>query len=234
MPCSSGRSSRLPAPTQTPSDAVSRCGISSVTTVRPEGRRVTSTLMQQLLRARRGWSTGYRFDGVRDQPAAPSCVRAAGRGRQASPAVAAAPRRPPRPHRETSPAWAVDSTTIGTAGSRVSFSPPRCRRRCADRRTGRFRASRCAWSRRSPARRRGRRQNPRGCPRAPAPDSVNCRDCGKRRHQRAHGGGVAAIRLEQQALEIGRDLDVHRGRRGRYALRAARRRRSRRCAPGCR
>ena len=53
MPCSSGRSSRLPAPTQTPSEALSRCGMASVTTVRPEGRRVTSTLMQQLLRARR-------------------------------------------------------------------------------------------------------------------------------------------------------------------------------------
>ena len=42
------------APTQTPSEALCRCGIASVTTVRPEGRRVTSMLMRQLLRARRG------------------------------------------------------------------------------------------------------------------------------------------------------------------------------------
>ena len=54
MPCSSACSSRLPAPTHTPSEALCRCGIASVTTVKPEGRRVTSRLMQQLLRARRG------------------------------------------------------------------------------------------------------------------------------------------------------------------------------------
>ncbi len=51
MPCSSGFSSRLPAPTQTPSEADSRCGMRSVTTDRPEGRRVTSTLMPLLLHA---------------------------------------------------------------------------------------------------------------------------------------------------------------------------------------
>ena len=58
MPCSSGCSSRLPEPTQTPSEAVCRCGMLSVTTVRPEGRRVTSTLMPQLLRARHGSPPG--------------------------------------------------------------------------------------------------------------------------------------------------------------------------------
>ena len=47
-------SSRLPEPTQTPSEAVCRCGMLSVTTVRLEGRRVTSTLMPQLLHARHG------------------------------------------------------------------------------------------------------------------------------------------------------------------------------------
>ena len=54
MPFSSGCSSRLPAPTHTPSEALCRCGIASVTTVSPEGSRVTSMLMRQLLRARHG------------------------------------------------------------------------------------------------------------------------------------------------------------------------------------
>ena len=54
MPFSSARSSRLPEPTQTPSEALSRCGIASVTTVSPEGSRVTSMLMRLLLLARRG------------------------------------------------------------------------------------------------------------------------------------------------------------------------------------
>ena len=36
MPCSSCRSSRLPELTQTPSEAVSRCGIVSVTTWMPD------------------------------------------------------------------------------------------------------------------------------------------------------------------------------------------------------
>ena len=31
------------------------------------------------------------------------------------------------------------------------------------------------------------------------------------RHQAADGGGIAAIGLEQQALEIARDLDIHGG-----------------------
>src|SRR6516165_4614003 len=48
MPCSSARSSRLPAPIHTPRDAVCKCGIASLTTTRPEGRHVTSTLMQRL------------------------------------------------------------------------------------------------------------------------------------------------------------------------------------------
>ena len=56
MPCSSRRSSRLPEATQTPSEAVSRCGIVSVTTLMPDFKVVTSTLMLPLLPARRGSS----------------------------------------------------------------------------------------------------------------------------------------------------------------------------------
>ena len=40
MPCSFGSSSRLPEPTQTPSEAVCRCGMLSVTTVKP-GRQTS-------------------------------------------------------------------------------------------------------------------------------------------------------------------------------------------------
>src|SRR5579885_2960464 len=47
-PCSSIRSWREPAPTKTPSEAVSRCAIRSVTTFSPEGRVVISTLMSPL------------------------------------------------------------------------------------------------------------------------------------------------------------------------------------------
>jgi hypothetical protein len=54
MPCSFGFSSRPPTPVHTPSAAVSRCGMVSVTTVRPEGSLVTSTLIRQLLASRRG------------------------------------------------------------------------------------------------------------------------------------------------------------------------------------
>src|SRR5262245_27914158 len=53
IPCSSGFSLRLPEPIHTPREAVSRCGIRSVITDRPEGRRVISTLMQLLLHATR-------------------------------------------------------------------------------------------------------------------------------------------------------------------------------------
>ena len=41
MPCSSARSSREPASTQTPSRTVSTSGIGSVATRKPEGRVVT-------------------------------------------------------------------------------------------------------------------------------------------------------------------------------------------------
>ena len=39
-------------------EAVCRCDMLSVTTVRPEGRRDTSTVMPQLLHARHGWPPG--------------------------------------------------------------------------------------------------------------------------------------------------------------------------------
>ena len=58
IPCSSRRSSRLPEAIHTPSEAVSRCGIASVTTLMPDFKVVTSTLMLPLLPARRGLSAG--------------------------------------------------------------------------------------------------------------------------------------------------------------------------------
>ena len=56
IPCSSWCSSRLPDATQTPSAAVSRCGMASVTTLMPDFKVVTSTLMPPLLPGRPGWS----------------------------------------------------------------------------------------------------------------------------------------------------------------------------------
>ena len=55
-PCSFVRSWRDPAPTKTPSEAVSRCAMRSVTMLRPEGKVVISTLMTRpcSTRARRG------------------------------------------------------------------------------------------------------------------------------------------------------------------------------------
>ena len=48
MPCSSGFSSRPPTPAHTPSAAVSRCGMVSVTTVRPDASLVRLTLILPL------------------------------------------------------------------------------------------------------------------------------------------------------------------------------------------
>ena len=56
MPCSWRRSSRLPELTHTPSEAVCRCGIVSVTTLMPDFKVVTATLMQPLLPVRPGSS----------------------------------------------------------------------------------------------------------------------------------------------------------------------------------
>ena len=52
------RVARLPEPTQTPSDALCKCGMASVTTTRPDGRRVTSTLMRRLRSRQRGCGKG--------------------------------------------------------------------------------------------------------------------------------------------------------------------------------
>ena len=41
---------------------------------------------------------------------------------------------------------------------------------------------------------------------------VKAPDCARPAIRRATAAGIAAIGLEQQALEIGRDLDVHRRR----------------------
>ena len=54
MPCSFGFSSRPPTPAQTPSAAVSRWGILSVTTVRPDASLEISTLIRQLPVSRHG------------------------------------------------------------------------------------------------------------------------------------------------------------------------------------
>ena len=54
MPCSLGFSLRPPTPVQTPSAAVSRCGMVSVTTVSPDGSLLISTLIRRLPAWRRG------------------------------------------------------------------------------------------------------------------------------------------------------------------------------------
>ena len=50
MPCSTGSSQRVPAPTQMPSEALSSCGMASVTTVIPLSSLVISVLTLKLLR----------------------------------------------------------------------------------------------------------------------------------------------------------------------------------------
>src|SRR6516162_6097499 len=76
MPCSSRCSSRLPEAIQTPSDAVSRCGIASVTTLMPDFRVVTSTLMLPLLPAPPGSLPGQTSQPPIDRRGAPLCVPA--------------------------------------------------------------------------------------------------------------------------------------------------------------
>ena len=121
MPCSSACSSRLPAPTQTPSEALCRCGIASVTTTRPEGRRVTSMLMRRLLAAARlaammnfstaPWSAGSTVTRSGRVSRSPSQSGSAGLMPLAASTAAG-----------NFAGCAVDSTTIGTVRSRLSFS----------------------------------------------------------------------------------------------------------------
>ena len=116
-------------------------------------------------------------------------------------------------------AWAVPSTTIGTDGSRVSFSAHRHPHRGvrvdevsglpqhgADGGGGLLLVGAIGG------------EDAREFPRARAPKAQTGRDCASERHQRAHRPAVAAIGLEQQPLEIRRHLDVHRGRGGRHHL----------------
>ncbi len=138
--------------------AISRCGMRSVTTDRPEGRRVTSTLMQLLLHARRG-----EADETNRSTAA--LIR-----RQHGDAL-----RPlgqigePVRQRRRDAAGGLDR--VGKLGrmrgrqhhhrhrriARFLLGHRQAQPRCADRRSSRPRASRCGWWRRSPPRRRDRR-----------------------------------------------------------------------------
>ena len=103
-----------------------------------------------------------------------------------------------------------DHRRTGRIG-RARAAPRRRRPRCADRSMTPLRDRRAPFPRRTPPRRRARRRNRAGCARAPA-RIANSPDCVELAHQRAHRVRVAAIGLEQQALEIGGDLDVHRRR----------------------
>ena len=125
-------------------------------------------------------------------------------GRRAIPAAAAARRRPPPPHRETWPACAVPSTTIGTAGSRGFLLGDRdadggvridemagLAQHGAHGRRGLLLVGAVGGEHRADLRERG--ADMREAPRL-----------GERAHQRAHRRRVAAIGLEQQPLEIRR------------------------------
>ena len=181
------------------------------------------------LAARMNCSTARLIDRQRGRPAPAVQV-----SRQASPASAG---RTPQAASTASgnlAGCAVPSTTIGIAGSRVSFSAtatptavcgstqwPVSRSMVRMVAGGLLLVGAVGGEQRADLRQRRRRQ--REAPRLR-----------ERAHQRAHRRGVAAVGLEQQPLEIRRHLDVHRRRRGRAPPRAARRRRSRACAPGCR
>ena len=127
-------------------------------------------------------------------------------------------RRPPRPRREISPDARWRAPPSAPRGSRVSFSATAI----ADRGV---RIDEMAGLAQHGADGRGGLvlvgavggEAARGSPTAPARQREAPR-LRERPHQRAHRRGVAAVGLEQQPLEIRRDLDVHRGRRGRHHL----------------
>ena len=120
--------------TQMPSAALSRCGMSWVTTVMPIGERVTRTLMTQLLSA----GAGMR----RDEVLRPRAGRWQARSKRSSPVMRSAKprrkrrfnaRRRPRRRRGIWPDGRWRASTIGARLRSSRAGDRRRRRRCADR-----------------------------------------------------------------------------------------------------
>src|SRR5262249_19583901 len=130
---SSRCSSRLPEAIQTPSDAVSRCRIASVTTLMPDFRVVTSTLMLPLLPAPPGSSPGQTSQPPIDRRGAPLCVPAVHLCATAIPEARVGCRRLPPRRLETSPHVLSTARSRAQSGHGVLFPPPRPRPRYVDR-----------------------------------------------------------------------------------------------------
>ena len=212
MPCSFGFSSRPPTPAQTPSAAVSRCGMVSVTTVRPDGKLgdfdahpatpcFAARLTDSTNRSTSAWIVLHHLDvlGFGHQPVEP--------GRQL------------RPH----------------AAGRLDRIGEFRRMRGRQHDVGNRRVRGVAIGDRERHRGMGIDEiaglAPGGADRGRGFGLVGAAgvellaDRGEhrirqheaagllqRRHQPAHAGGIAPAGLEQQPLEIRGDLDVHRGR----------------------
>ena len=160
-PCSSSRSERDPAPTQTPRAALSRWSMAWVTTVRPEGSGRNATVIglkppSSTARARQQERLDRRLivgddcevssrprQVARSRPAARGCT-AGGRLDRGRELRRVGGRKGDHRH----------------AAARRSAAPRRARRRCADRRRKPGRRRRTGgWWRRSRPRRPGRRRN---------------------------------------------------------------------------
>ena len=130
--------------------------------------------------------------------------------------------------------WAVASATIGVPGCRKRWPTATPTAVCG--------SSRKPVSRTVSAHGRGDLrlvgraggEIARGSPRAAPSSMAKAPDLREARHQAADRGGVAAIGLEQQPLEVGRDLDVHRRRRGGVHAAHLVAAGLRACGPGCR
>ena len=217
-PCSSARSWREPAATKTPIAAVFTCGARlgddgeargkarDVWTLTPRPRRLA-----QIIGHRR------RVVGQRDDRSRRS-MRSARCGRQRRPHAGRPLDRVGKLRR-----WAVPSATTGVAGAAASA----CRAACdADRAVriddhAALALDAAPSPRRIPARPPGKHRNRRGCVRARRRGSRTQPSVAKFAHPRRHLPRVAAGGLEQEALEVRRDLDVHRGRLGRLYARGS-------------
>ena len=154
----------------------------------------------------------------RDRSARCACARAGRTGRRGAPGSAGRhPGRARRPRRETSPGWAVASVTTGCS--------PRRRDRSASKRPPSPVAVCGSSSDAGPARGHARDLVERGVvvergPHGTLPSTYSARWSGldhrvgrsTRKRCELLGGetAVAPVHLEQQALEVRRDLDVHR------------------------
>ncbi len=215
MPCSLGFSSRPPTPVQTPRAAVSRCGMESVTTVRPDGslgnvdaHPATPCLAASADRADE--SLDFRRIVFHHRDVFGFGQQAVEPGRQ----LRLHRRRRLRPRRGISPGARSSSTTCWESRNR------NCRDRPPPALTNRgVRIDELTGL--AP----GGADRSRGFGLVGAAGVELLADRSQRRvgqheaaglfqrgHQPANAGGIAAAGLEQQPLEIRGDLDVHRGR----------------------